>query len=89
MHSITVITLLLRALDRVPTQEQVFDHDAYESRRYLIIARRPVPVAPASAGLRLTSDWTISLPGWPGVVLRLAQLLAPGWEADPRADRSL
>jgi len=33
LHSNTVITLLLRALDRVPTQAEVFDRDAYESGR--------------------------------------------------------
>lgn len=38
---------------------------------YRILERFPVPEAPAEAGFRLTSDWTISLPGWEGVLLRL------------------
>jgi hypothetical protein len=38
---------------------------------YRILDRFPVPQAPATAGFRLTSDWTISLPGWEGIVLRL------------------
>lgn len=33
MQSITVITLLLRAVERARTQQQVFDKDSYESRR--------------------------------------------------------
>ena len=38
---------------------------------YRILDRFPVPQVPAAAGLRLRSDWTISLPGWEGVELRL------------------
>jgi hypothetical protein len=33
MQSITVVSLLLRAVERARTQEQVFDKDPYESRR--------------------------------------------------------
>jgi len=36
-----------------------------------------VPQAPAIAGFRLTSDWTISLPGWEGVVWRLVSYQLP------------
>jgi Transposase DDE domain len=44
---------------------------------YLVLERREVPVAPASAGIRLTSDWTVRLPGWPAVVLRLVSYQLP------------
>jgi hypothetical protein len=44
---------------------------------YHILDRFAVPQAPATAGFRLTSDWTISLPGWEGVVLRLVSYRLP------------
>jgi hypothetical protein len=44
---------------------------------YRILDRFPVPQAPATAGFRLTSDWTISLPGWEGVLLRLVSYRLP------------
>jgi hypothetical protein len=44
---------------------------------YRILDRFPVPQAPATAGFRLTSDWTISLPGWEGIVLRLVSYQLP------------
>jgi hypothetical protein len=44
---------------------------------YRILARRPVAVAPASTGLTLRSDWSVSLPGWPEVVLRLVSYQLP------------
>jgi Transposase DDE domain len=44
---------------------------------YRVVARRPVAVAPATAGIRLRSDWTVSLPGWPGVILRLVSYQLP------------
>ena len=44
---------------------------------YRILDRFPVPQAAATAGFRLTSDWTISLPGWEGVVLRLVSYRLP------------
>jgi hypothetical protein len=44
---------------------------------YHILDRFPVPQAPATAGFRLTSDWTISLPGWEGGVLRLVSYRLP------------
>ena len=44
---------------------------------YRILDRFAVTPAPTTAGFRLTSDWTISLPGWEGVVLRLASYQLP------------
>src|ERR671925_36926 len=44
---------------------------------YRILDRFPVPQAPATAGFRLTSDWTISLPGWEGVLLRVVSYRLP------------
>jgi hypothetical protein len=44
---------------------------------YRILERYAVPQAPATAGFRLTSDWTISLPGWEGVLLRLVSYQLP------------
>jgi DDE family transposase len=44
---------------------------------YRILERFAVPQAPATAGFRLTSDWTISLPGWEGVLLRLVSYRLP------------
>jgi len=38
---------------------------------YRILERFEVEAAPASSGIRLRSDWTVSLPGWPEVVLRM------------------
>jgi hypothetical protein len=48
-----------------------------EGVSYRILDRFAVPQAPATAGFRLTSDWTISLPGWKGVVLRLVSYRLP------------
>jgi IS4 transposase len=36
-----------------------------------------VPHASATGGFRLTSDWTIRLPGWEGVLLRLVSYQLP------------
>jgi hypothetical protein len=44
---------------------------------YRILERFAVPHAPATAGFRLTSDWTIRLPGWEGVFLRLVSYQLP------------
>jgi hypothetical protein len=44
---------------------------------YHILERFAVPHAPATAGFRLTSDWTIRLPGWEGVLLRLVSYQLP------------
>ena len=44
---------------------------------YHILERFAVPHAPATAGFRLTSDWTIRLPGWEGVLLRLVSYPLP------------
>jgi hypothetical protein len=44
---------------------------------YRILERLAVPHAPATAGFRLTSDWTIRLPGWEGVLLRLVSYQLP------------
>jgi hypothetical protein len=44
---------------------------------YRILDRFPVPQAPTTAGFRLTSDWTIRLPGWEGVLLRLVSYRLP------------
>jgi hypothetical protein len=54
---------------------------------YRLLERFAVPQAPATAGFRLTSDWTISLPGRRG--LALGQLPVAGWQVDPGLDRSL
>jgi hypothetical protein len=44
---------------------------------YRILDRFAVPQAPATAGFRLTSDWTISLPGWDDMLLRLVSYQLP------------
>jgi Transposase DDE domain len=44
---------------------------------YCILERFAVPQAPATAGFRLTSDWTIRLLGWEGVLLRLVSYQLP------------
>jgi hypothetical protein len=44
---------------------------------YRILDRFAVAPAPATAGFRLTSDWTISLPGWEGILLRLVSYQLP------------
>ncbi len=44
---------------------------------YRILDRFAVAPAPATVGFRLTSDWTISLPGWEGVLLRLVSYQLP------------
>jgi hypothetical protein len=44
---------------------------------YRILDRFAVAQAPATAGFHLTSDWTISLPGWEGVLLRLVSYPLP------------
>src|SRR5918999_3731034 len=54
---------------------------------YRILDRFAVTPAPTTAGFRLTSDWTISLPGWEGVAT--GQLPVARWQVDPGLDRSL
>ena len=44
---------------------------------YVVLERRQVPVTPARAGIRLTSDWKVRLPGWPKVILRLVSYQLP------------
>jgi hypothetical protein len=44
---------------------------------YRILERFAVEQAPATAGFRLRADWTIRLPGWEGVVLRLVSYQLP------------
>jgi hypothetical protein len=44
---------------------------------YRILERFAVPHAPTTAGFPLTSDWTIRLPGWEGVVLRWVSYQLP------------
>jgi Transposase DDE domain len=44
---------------------------------YRILERFAVPHSPATAGFRLTSDWTIRLPGWESVILRLVSYQLP------------
>jgi hypothetical protein len=44
---------------------------------YRILDRFAVPQAPTTAGFRLTSDWTISLPGWDDMLLRLVSYRLP------------
>jgi Transposase DDE domain len=44
---------------------------------YRILDRFAVPQAPATAGFRLRADWTISLPGWEGILLRLVSYQLP------------
>jgi hypothetical protein len=44
---------------------------------YHILERFAVPHTPATAGFRLTSDWTLRLPGWEGVLLRLVSYQLP------------
>jgi DDE family transposase len=44
---------------------------------YRILERFGVPHAPTIAGFRLTSDWTLRLPGWEGVLLRLVSYQLP------------
>jgi len=44
---------------------------------YRILERRQVAAAPARAGFSLLSDWTVQLPGWPEVVLRLVSYQLP------------
>src|ERR687895_986366 len=48
-----------------------------EGAGYRILERFAVPHAPAAADFRLTSDWTIRLPGWEGVLLRLVSYQLP------------
>ena len=59
---------------------------------YHILERFAVPPAPATAGFRLTSDWTIRLPGWEGVLLRLVSYQLPDgkliWVLTDRFDLS-
>jgi hypothetical protein len=44
---------------------------------YRILERFAVAQAPATAGFRLRADWTIRLPGWEGVLLRLVSYQLP------------
>jgi IS4 transposase len=44
---------------------------------YRILERFAVAQAPATAGFRLTSDWTLRLPGWEGALLRLVSYRLP------------
>jgi Transposase DDE domain len=44
---------------------------------YRILERFDPGQAPDGAGIRLLSDWTVSLPGWPEVVLRMVSYELP------------
>jgi hypothetical protein len=44
---------------------------------YRILERFDPGQAPESAGIRMLSDWTVSLPGWPDVVLRMVSYQLP------------
>jgi putative transposase len=44
---------------------------------YRLLERFAVPQAPTTAGFRLKADWTIRLPGWESVVLRLVSYRLP------------
>jgi hypothetical protein len=45
--------------------------------RWTIIERRPVPGEPQPSGIRLRSDWTVRLTGWPEVLLRIVSYQLP------------
>lgn len=45
--------------------------------KYRIVERREVGVAPATAQIRLRSDWSVMLPGWPGIILRMVSYQLP------------
>jgi len=45
--------------------------------QWTILARREVPAGPQPGGIRLTSDWTVRLPGWPDVLLRIVSYRLP------------
>lgn len=42
-----------------------------------IVERRPVPTEPQRGGLRLLSDWTVRMAGWPEVELRIVSYRLP------------
>jgi Transposase DDE domain len=44
---------------------------------WTIVARRPVPAARQQGNLRLLSDWTVRLAGWPEVELRIVSYRLP------------
>jgi hypothetical protein len=44
---------------------------------YRVLERYDPGQAPEGAGIRLLSDWTVSLPGWPGVELRVVSYHLP------------
>jgi hypothetical protein len=44
---------------------------------YRILERFDPGLAPDGSGIRLLSDWTVSLPGWPEVVLRMVSYELP------------
>ncbi len=44
---------------------------------YRLLERFAVPQAPATAGFRLKADWTLRLPGWEDVLLRLVSYRLP------------
>jgi len=44
---------------------------------YPLLERFAVPQAPATARFRLKADWTIGLPGWEGVLVRLVSYRLP------------
>ena len=45
--------------------------------QWTILNRRPVPAGPQPGGIRLTSDWTVRLAGWPDVLLRIVSYQLP------------
>lgn len=45
--------------------------------QWTILERREVPVGPQVGGIRLTSDWTVRLAGWPEVLLRIVSYQLP------------
>ncbi len=45
--------------------------------QWTILDRREVPAGPQPGGIRLTSDWTVRLVGWPEVLLRIVSYQLP------------
>jgi len=48
-----------------------------QGMQWTILERRKVPSGPQPGGIRLTSDWTVRLAGWPEVLLRIVSYQLP------------
>jgi hypothetical protein len=70
-------SVCFRRLARIMTAGAHFVVRLKRGMRRTILERRPVPSEAQPSGIRLRSDWTVRLTGWPEVLLRIVSYQLP------------